>query len=263
MSLGWVKLHRQLLDWEWYEDINTSRLFIHLLLIANHKDKKWRGVLIKKGEKLTSQVKLSEETGLTRQQVRTSLNKLKSTNDITIKTTAQHTVIYINNWDLYQDKPEDQPTSNQRATNEQPTSNQRITTNKNVKNDNNEKEIVTSSPKANLTFEIFRYWCDVMKKNISSTKLTAKRDKAIKNRLKDGYTFDQIKAAIDGCRNDPFSMGQNDRQKPFNDIELICRTGEKLESFLDEKVKQKSIGRDGVDLDDRTWADNFKLRIKN
>ena len=27
-------------------------------------------------------------------------------------------------------------------------------------------------------------------------------------------------------------MGQNDRMKPFNDIELILRTGEKLESFL-------------------------------
>ena len=94
------------------------------------------------------------------------------------------------------------------------------------------KEIVTMSAKANHSFNLFKYWCDVMGKNISTSKLTPKRDKAIKARLKEGYSFEQIKAAIDGCRNDPFSMGQNDRQKPFNDIELICRTGEKIESFI-------------------------------
>lgn len=137
---GWIKFHRQILDWEWYSDKNTSRLFFHLLLSVNHKEKNWRGIIIKKGEKITSQDKLSEETGLTRQQIRTSLSKLKSTNDITVTAKTQHTVIYINNWDKYQDNEDDNQQSNQRATNEQPTSNQRITTNKNVKNGNNEKK---------------------------------------------------------------------------------------------------------------------------
>jgi len=97
------------------------------------------------------------------------------------------------------------------------------------------------SAKANPAFDLFKYWCDVMGKNLSTSKLTAKRDKAIKARLKEGYTVDQIKQAIDGCRNDPFSMGQNDRQKPFNDIELICRTGEKLESFMETIGNEKII----------------------
>ena len=137
MNNGWVKLHRGILEWEWYDDINTSRLFLHLLIIANHKDKNWRGILIKKGQKLTSQIKLADETGLTRQQVRTSLDKLKSTNDITITTSAQNTVVTVVNWDNYQDQPTDQPTSNQLVTNEQPTDNQRVTTNKNDKNEKN------------------------------------------------------------------------------------------------------------------------------
>jgi len=97
------------------------------------------------------------------------------------------------------------------------------------------------SAKANPAFDLFKYWCDVMGKNLSTSKLTAKRDKAIKARLKEGYTVEQIKQAIDGCRNDPFSMGQNDRQKPFNDIELICRTGEKLESFMETIGNEKII----------------------
>jgi hypothetical protein len=110
--------------------------------------------------------------------------------------------------------------------------------------DSNSKEIVTKSAKANPSFELFKYWCDVMGKNISTSKLTPKRDKAIKARLKEGYSFEQIKEAINGCRNDPFSMGQNDRQKKFNDIELICRSGEKLESFLEVTVQQTGNKRD-------------------
>lgn len=104
--------------------------------------------------------------------------------------------------------------------------------------DSKSKEL-TLSAKANLSLELFKYWRDVMGKDISTSKLTPRRDKAIKARLNQGYTFEQIKAAIDGCRNDPFSMGQNKRQKPFNDIELICRNGEKLESFLEGHVAKK------------------------
>lgn len=97
------------------------------------------------------------------------------------------------------------------------------------------------SAKANHSFDLFKYWCDVMGKNMSTSKLTPKRDKAIKARLKEGYTVDQVKQAIDGCRLDAFSMGANDRQKPFNDIELICRTGDKLESFIQGNVPQSKF----------------------
>jgi len=37
-----------MLDWEWYDDINTKVLFIHLLIKANWKEKKWRGIKIKR-----------------------------------------------------------------------------------------------------------------------------------------------------------------------------------------------------------------------
>jgi len=97
------------------------------------------------------------------------------------------------------------------------------------------------SAKANPSFDLFKYWCGAMGKNLSTSKLTPKRNKAIKDRLKEGYTFEQVKAAIDGCRNDPFSMGHNDRHKQFNDIELICRTGEKLESFIQTQIEPRQF----------------------
>lgn len=99
---GWIKIHRKMLNWEWYDDINTKTLFIHLLLTANHKDKKWRGQLIQRGQLITSLEHLSNETKLSVQQIRTSLNKLKSTNEITTKVTNKYTLVNIEKYSDYQ-----------------------------------------------------------------------------------------------------------------------------------------------------------------
>lgn len=124
---GFIKLHRQLMNWEWYNTPNTLRLFLHLLLKANHKETLWKGIVIHRGEVLTGRVKLAEELGLSEQQIRTSKMHLISTNEITIKTTNQYSVITINHWDEYQAK---QPANQRRI-------NQPITTNKNEKNEEN------------------------------------------------------------------------------------------------------------------------------
>lgn len=104
---GWIKLHRKILEWEWYNDNNTKIVFLHLLLTANHKEKNWQGITIKRGQKLTSIQHLAEETNLTIQQIRTVLNKLKSTNEITINTTNKNTLITIEKYNDYQDKEEE------------------------------------------------------------------------------------------------------------------------------------------------------------
>jgi len=103
---GWIILHRQMVNWEWYDDLPTFRLFVHLILTANHKPRKWKGKCIGRGQKLTSRAKLAEETGLSEQQIRTCLNRLKSTGEITIDSTNKETVISICNYDTYQAKGE-------------------------------------------------------------------------------------------------------------------------------------------------------------
>lgn len=139
---GWIKLHRKMIEWEWYDDINTKTLFLHLLLTANHQDKKWRGIEIKRGQKLTSLEHLAKETHLTVQQVRTSLNKLKSTNEITIKSTSKNTLVSIEKYSDYQDDCfENNKQITNKITNKQQTNNKQITTNKNDNNDNNDKNI--------------------------------------------------------------------------------------------------------------------------
>ena len=91
---GHIKLDRRILKWEWYSDANTCRLFIHLLLTANHKEGRWQGYTIGRGQLITGLLKLNEDTGLTIRQLRTSFEKLKMTGELTIKTTNKTDIYY-------------------------------------------------------------------------------------------------------------------------------------------------------------------------
>lgn len=102
LGAGYIKLWRSLLKWEWYSDVNVSRLFIHLLLTANYEDTTWRGETIHRGQRLTSVAKLAEETGLTTKEVRTALGKLTRTNELTIRTTNKYSVITVEKYDFFQ-----------------------------------------------------------------------------------------------------------------------------------------------------------------
>lgn len=132
ISKGYIALYRQFIDWEWYDDANTMRLFIHCLLLANHKDKKWRGKTIKRGQFITSQSKLANSLKLSIMQIRNSLKKLKTTGEITVYTTADYSVITVNLYDSYQDKEQAKEQAKD-TTNEQ-ANNRLITT---TNNDNN------------------------------------------------------------------------------------------------------------------------------
>lgn len=102
MNEGYIKLFRKFTTWEWYDDINTSRLFLHLLMTVNWQDKSWQKTVVKKGSIITSISKLSEETKLTPRQVRSALEKLKLTNELTIKTTNRFTLITVVKYADYQ-----------------------------------------------------------------------------------------------------------------------------------------------------------------
>lgn len=133
---SFIVINRKILKWGWYDDINTKVLFLHLLLIANWEDKEWHGITVKRGQVITGRKKLSKETKLTEQQIRTALDKLISTNEITINTTNKYSVITINNYRKYQDYNQ---RDNQNITNNQPTNNQQITTTKQYNNITNKQ----------------------------------------------------------------------------------------------------------------------------
>ena len=134
---GWVKLFRSLLDWQWYKNTNTKIVFIHLLLKVNYENKKWQGVDIPRGSYITSYKHIAEELGLTIQKVRSALTNLKSTHEITIKSTNKYTRITIENWEKYQGEEFENNTQNNKQTNNQITNKQQQLKNiKNIKNNN-------------------------------------------------------------------------------------------------------------------------------
>ena len=107
-NISFVKLYRKILGWEWYTDVPTKTLFIHLLIVANRYPARWRGQEIKTGQKITSLANLAEETGLTLKQVRTALKKLEKSGEITSKGANKFTLITIENYALYQGYDEEE-----------------------------------------------------------------------------------------------------------------------------------------------------------
>ena len=99
---GWIKIHRKIKEWEWYDDANTFRLFIHCLIEANHKDKEWRGIQIKRGQFHTSIGSLSTQLKLSDKAIRLALDKLIKTKEVATKGASSGTMITICNYDSYQ-----------------------------------------------------------------------------------------------------------------------------------------------------------------
>jgi hypothetical protein len=153
---GWVLLHREIRQWEWYKDSNMVHLFIHLLVSANFKDGKWKGVEIKRGQLLTGLNALNEVTGISIRTLRTCLSKLERTGEIARKSTSKFSIITICNYDEYQNKQEatdKQVTSNRQASDKQ------VTTNNNDNNDNNENNVCEEGAPPTLE-EVKKYFKD-------------------------------------------------------------------------------------------------------
>lgn len=148
MQQGWICLHRGLLDWEWYNDINVTRLFIHCLLRANHKPKQWRGIDIARGQFWTSLPSLQQETGLSASQIRTCINKLKSTGELAVKSQATGRMVTVLKYNDYQenDRLPDRPVTDQSQT-----SDRQVTANNNDNKENNDntvtKELISKTKK--------------------------------------------------------------------------------------------------------------------
>ena len=198
---GHIKLFRKFLDWEWYQDINTKVLFIHMLLKANWKDGKFMGTTVPRGSFVSSIKSLAYETGLTEREIRTGISHLKTTGEVTSKATNKYSVFTIKNYDLYQ--PDDRQDSTQ-ATGERHSNDKRTTTieerNKEKKKEGNKKENTLKGVKEKepvkgqhkndcVGFE--QLWQAYPRK-----KEKAAAYKAYKARLSDGFSEDELETAV-------------------------------------------------------------------
>ena len=129
-TTGFIKLHRSIRDWSWYDDPNTFTVFVHLLVEANWKDEsEWHSEKIGRGEIITSIAKLAASSGLSEKKVRTALDHLVDGGEIVKKTANKWTKITICKYADYQDEDSDsgQTKGEQRANKGQTKGKQRAT----------------------------------------------------------------------------------------------------------------------------------------
>lgn len=121
---GHIKLHRRMTKWRWYRDGNTMRLFLHLILTANWEDCDFETITVHRGQRVASRRTLAEEIGMSEREVRTAINHLISTNEVTSVSTSKYTVFTVINYDAYQTATSkatsDRPASDQQATSDRP-----------------------------------------------------------------------------------------------------------------------------------------------
>lgn len=103
--MAWIKLHNKFISWEWFAKPEMVQLFVWLLLKAASRDTTWQGIAIKRGQVLISQRKLAAELVLSYKQVRTCLQRLQTTGEVTAAgAPGAHgfTLVTICNYDSYQ-----------------------------------------------------------------------------------------------------------------------------------------------------------------
>ena len=153
MNGDYIKLSRNILEWEWYKNINTKVLFFHCLLKANWKEGKFEGTIIPRGSFISSIQKLATETELTTREVRTAIEHLKTTGELTVKTTNKYSIFTVNNYCIYQgnDIQNDNKTTNNRQSNDNLTTT--IEENKERKKGINKKETPKGVKKVERYFD--------------------------------------------------------------------------------------------------------------
>ncbi|MFS2027089.1 hypothetical protein [Massilia sp. CT11-137] len=100
-----------------------------------------------------------------------------------------------------------------------------------------------ASPDRDVVGEVFAYWQKTM--NSPGSKLDDKRRKAIVNALK-LYEPRQVCEAILGCSRSIWHMGQNDRHRKFNGLDLILRDAEHIDMFI-ELASKRTTGPESIE----------------
>ena len=106
-EFGWIKLHRRITEWHHWSSPNVLATFIHLLTLANYEPKEWNGVVVQRGQLVTTQRTLAKEIGMPHGTLRGVLKRLESTGEIDVQVMRtgnqyNYTLITVLNYDAYQ-----------------------------------------------------------------------------------------------------------------------------------------------------------------
>lgn len=220
--MDYVKISRKILEWEWYTDVSTKVLFLHILLKANWKGGRFQGVEVPRGSFVTSQQNLAAETGLTIKNVRTALKHLENTGEVAVNRHPKFSVITIKNYDKYQSggsqvAVDGQSSGSQVATIEEGKKERREEYNKSPKGDYESR-----TPESSIYATIRELYNSVCGSYPRLVKMSDARKKAINARLKTGYTLDDFRKLFEKAEASDFMKGANKRNWSATFDWMIC-----------------------------------------
>lgn len=272
---SYIKIDRKILDWEWYSDINTCRLFFHMLLKTNWKPGRFQGTEIPRGSFVSSLSRLAEETGLTERKVRTALEHLKTTGEVTSKSHSKFTVFTIKNYCCYQStdtQKDKQATGERQADDRQPTT---IEEGKKGKREEIKDIVVTPHRKAAGTtteFSETSFEMQCVNALVQSclrqfpgakvpTTAEAKAQWCVHiERMKrlDGRSEADIREALCFATNNPFWQSNirstKKLREKFETLLLQARRPKKPEAASKPKNRFHNLEEHGYDYDEMVWG---------
>jgi len=128
MHRGYIKVFRCIDEWEWHDDLQLVGFFVHLILSANYKESRYHGYTIPRGSLVFGRKEAAKKFSVSERFIRTMLTKLKTTSEVTIKTTNRFSIICIVNYEKFQGETASQTAS--QASHKRPATDQQLTTSK-------------------------------------------------------------------------------------------------------------------------------------
>lgn len=191
---GYIKLDRKICEWEWFTDDNMLKVWIYLLANANYKETRYKGHVIGKGQLVIGRKILAQNLRMSERSVRTCLDKLKMTKEVTIQPTNRFSIVTIVKWEDYQcsDDDTDQQQVNQKS-DKSPTKVQQPTTSKEIKK-LRKKEINIYIGKSDEFVDAFEGYAE-MRKQIKKP-LTDRAKQMVINKLDKLSTNEKTQIAI-------------------------------------------------------------------
>lgn len=191
MSQGWIKVHRQIKEHYLFKEKRVFSKFeawIDILLMANHADNRFmlgnELIEIKKGQFITSELKLMHNWNWSKSKVRAFLSLLQKDSMIVLTSDKKKTTLTIVKYSDYQvSETTKEPQEDHKKTTKRPQKDTNKNDN-NLKNDNNENKPINDIESRKLKFaetlkdfvpvygrdmikEFYEYWSEP---NVSNTK---------------------------------------------------------------------------------------------
>ncbi|WP_297132984.1 transcriptional regulator [Terrisporobacter sp.] len=182
MQNGYIKLYREVINSDIFENEKLFKIFIWCLVRATHKEREQRigrqTIILKEGQFVFGRNKAALELNIAPSTVWDYMKLLENRKTINIKSNNKYSIVTIENWSVYQFREE----ISDSKTNKKSTSNkQQMDTNKNVKNVKN---------------NIYTLQCDELWQIYPNKKGKTQAYNKIP-KLLEKYSFDEIKRCIE------------------------------------------------------------------